>query len=198
MHVVVAGQCTVNMPTRDDLDNLFQLQGGANGQMKKKKKLTEDPLHTKEKQQSLFVSQTINCTGNLTQWTFAAKWYGSKDKFPELQVWRKQDETHYIKIAHSSLNSILTRSSNNLYTYEPNPPLQVQPGDVLGIHEPEKMKASFSIYLFSSSVVQNNYFYRERINDPVTEFDIGAMEVKDNQHFFPLVTPVIGKTISYT
>lgn len=183
----------MNISTRADLENLFP--GGANGQMRRKE---PDPpgMYTIDKQQSIFIFQKVNCTGNLTEWIFAAKWYGTKEKFPELQVWRKQSEGYYIKIAYSSPSSILSQSSNNLYTYQPNPPLQVQSGDVLGIHEPDRIKASFTIYLYSLSV-PNSYYYRSNVIEPQDTFDVNTMMgVREGQHY-PLLSAVIGKTNLY-
>ena len=64
---------------------------------------------------------------------------GNKAKRPELQIWRRDSEggNSYTKISFSILapNGI---SNPYIHEYTPNPPLEFQVGDILGVYTPNK------------------------------------------------------------
>ena len=161
---------------------------GAVGQKKHKKNLSIPNMTTRDHQQSLFHLLWFNCTGNITQWTFGAKWNGPKPQYPELQIWRNY-VTYYSKVA-SSLLQITTEQANSVYTYNVIPPLQVHYGDVLGLHQPDHKKSTLEVYLYDDDGY--DYYYDDKALNPMSVFNIHGPGIKLRRDY-PMVTAVIGK-----
>ena len=161
---------------------------GAVGQKKHKKNLPIPNMTTRDHQQSLFHLLWFNCTGNITQWTFGAKWNGPKPQYPELQIWRNY-VTYYSKVA-SSLLQITTEQANSVYTYNVIPPLQVRYGDVLGLHQPDHKKSTLEVYLYDDDGY--DYYYDDKALNPMSVFNIHGPGIKLRRDY-PMVTAVIGK-----
>ena len=72
--------------------------------------------------------------GAITSWTLAAQWVDAagRNRFPELQIWRRRSGDTYDRIASTELTAT-AESPNQLYTGTIDPPLQFQSGDLLGM-----------------------------------------------------------------
>ena len=67
----------------------------------------------------------------------AAAWRDGtgRNRFPELQIWRRSSGDTYDRIASTGLTAA-AESPNQLYSGTIDPPLQFQSGDLLGIYLP--------------------------------------------------------------
>ena len=89
-------------------------------------------------QQLLFPSFSFMCNGSIVKWIFRAeKWNSGCNEFPELQVWRPAEGSTYEKV-NSTQVTVTDESESEVYEYSLEVPLLVQPGDVLGLLQPDK------------------------------------------------------------
>ena len=189
--------CAVNFVTYQQLVTLVTGNLGPSGAMKKKKKKNETPegMVTFDRQQSLFVYNWFNCTGNLTRLTFGAHWNGLKTLYPEFQLWRASTSNSYIynKVATYTPDTITGSSANKMYTVDLNPPLEVLSGDTLGIYQPEKPKSTLVLYLYEHTQ-DYHYYFKDRMNEAMSSIDTTELKMKQQ---YPMVTAVIGKILIY-
>lgn len=185
------GSCTVDFVSYTKMVTLVTGADGAAGAMKKKpkKNIIPEGMVIKDKMQSLYVYNWFNCSGNLTQWRFAAQWNDNKNLYPELQIWR-QSGNGYHKIASSIPYSITRKSATGIYIVNVDPPIQVANHDILGVFQPDKMKSSLVLYLYKHT--EDYYYYcKDKINGAMNYVDdISQLKVK---HEYPMVTAVVGK-----
>ena len=104
----------------------------------------------------------------------------SKHLQPELQIWQNIVGTSYTKANFSLILSNATVISNNVVEYIPNPPLEFQEGDILGVYQPRQQDSALVVY------------YQER-DGPVNYKDSIALstvtlDTPDKHYDYPLVT----------
>lgn len=165
---------------------------------KKKKKDEIAGLQTaKDKQQSLFVHQRFNCSGQLTSWIFAAEWDDGdrRTQFPELQIWRREStgSSTYTKVSGTTA-AVTSQRLSFVYTYSLDNPLTVSAGDVLCVYQPERGKSKLQLYFYESEEPVNEYFYEDKIKQSIESIDIDDAKSKRQ---LPLVTAVIGNKVNY-
>ena len=100
------------------------------------------PLTFKDGYQTIFPGINFTCAGSITAWTLIALHNpGTNSTHPELQVWRRftGEDTLFEKVASTRLSG-LGENGTFLYTYDMDPPLQFQEGDVLGVFEPHESR----------------------------------------------------------
>ena len=81
----------------------------------------------------------FTCNGTLTKWIIGAqRTLTQAANHPQLQIWRQIQETPnpYDITTFSVITALNATSVLNVYEYVPNPPLEFQPNDVLGLYQP--------------------------------------------------------------
>ena len=115
---------------------------------------------------------------------------------PELQIWRNTGGTSYTKANFSLIPSNATVIGNNVVEYIPNPPLEFQEGDILGVYQPRQRDSALVAY------------YQERDGPvnlcPVSCQLFGSSSLSTvtlgspgNQYDYPLVTVEISTGIDW-
>ena len=138
--------------------------------------------------QMIFPDITFSCSGEVVKWTVAEKWDEDKMNPPELQIWRRSEDSNnnYMKL-NSTIISPGSKEDDEVYEYTVNPPLPFQPGDILGVLQRDDSKLKVRYEKDGDSV----YYYSEaRENNEV--FDINGTSISTETDL-PLVTAEIGK-----
>ena len=139
-------------------------------------------VFTKDQDQSIFPDITFNCNGFITKWIMGAERFNVNSPLhPELSIWRRISSDTYIKIKSSFLQTINETNHTYVYEYSPNPPLEFQEGDILGMYQPSD--GNVAVYFQKNTGPLN---YVERVTDlsgaPSTFRPIAS------RHFYPLVS----------
>ena len=119
---------------------------------------------------------------------------GFGNEFPELQIWRFSRESVYQKVNGTLLNV----EGDDVYEYTVDPPLAFQPGDVLGLFQPDLDESVLQLeynrnggsvyytqYLFESGYSSNMLFnisgehVSSRIGVPLVSASIGKIHYID-------------------
>ena len=143
----------------------------------------------KDRQQSLFPDIAFTCNGFITKWIVGV----SKNDFvswkPELQIWQKIGGASYTKAKSSSIsNNIPTSGNYNIVKYAPNPPLEFQEGDILGVYQPYHRLSALVVY-YQESDGPVNY---EEGSYPL---NTATLDTPGSQYDYPLVTVEISTGI---
>ncbi len=151
----------------------------------------------RKEQQRIIPDITFTCSGTVSEWIVAAEWKGGgmDVNFPEMQVWRETATGSgvYTKI-HGTPLSFSEINTTEIYRYT-IAPIVVQPGDVLGMFEPDKSR--LELY-YTDKYGPANYYMStgNNVMVPDGDFDIEDMSV-DTQYDLPLLTVTIGKLLSF-
>ena len=87
------------------------------------------------KKQYLFPDITFTCNGFITKWVVGGTTDSSESLQPELQIWRNTGGTSYTKTNFSLIPiPFSTPTAVNIVEYIPEPPLEFQEGDILGVY----------------------------------------------------------------
>ena len=140
----------------------------------------------RDKEQRVFPSIHFTCSGLLTKWIVGGKVGGSIGA--EIQIWRKNagSDNDYTKVGFSVLDTT-DPDNDNVYEYIPNPPLEFQEGDILGVYQ-QSGGNRMSVY-YQETTGPANYRLPGNINTqpPVSDSLLGATLVPD-EYDYPLVT----------
>ena len=112
----------------------------------------------------------------------------NSDLLPELQIWRNNGGTSYTKANFSLIPSNATVIGNNVVEYIPNPPMEFQEGDILGVYQPRRRVSALVVY-YQERDGPVNY---EEGNNPLSTVTLGS---PGNQYDYPLVTVEISTGI---
>ena len=89
-------------------------------------------------QQILLPSFSLTCSGLIVKWIMRAeKWNSGRNEFPELQIWRPDEGSTYRKV-NSTQITLTEENESEVYEYPLEVPLLFQPGDILGVLQPDK------------------------------------------------------------
>ena len=154
---------------------------------------------TKEKEQRLFPNITFTCNGAITKWIVGAGNVNiSNSDNSQLQIWRRgsSSNTTYNKIGASILIPNET-SHPNVHEYIPNPPLEFQEGDILGVYQPDDTDNQLKLY-YQENTGPLNYL-RSNINPPPPSWF--ALDIPTTQLYYPLVSAIVStgnnNTVNY-
>ena len=114
----------------------------------------------------------------------AAQWNGDagRNRFPELQIWRRRSGDIYDKIAGVELTAT-AESPNELYSGTIVPPLQFQSGDVMGMHIPPNVDSSTGTRLLVYFGEEAGLTYEFRnINAPFSAIILSGLEANTDNH----------------
>ena len=84
--------------------------------------------------QRVFPDINFTCSGNLTKWIVGGTVGNALGG--EVQIWRRNNgsENDYTKVGYSILNAT-DPDNDNVYEHIPDPPLEFQEGDILGVYQ---------------------------------------------------------------
>ena len=141
--------------------------------------------------QNLFPNITFTCETNVSKWIIGGRTFDDRDSRPELQLWRLKPNTiaDYQRVYTSGALAVVNATiADRVYEYPMDPPLTVQPGDVLGIYQPTS--ASGRLRIFYEEDVGAEALY-QTISSSQDEFPAPAVSVQTHNHL-PLVTVEVG------
>lgn len=144
-------------------------------------------------QQRIIPQLNFTCNGSLTKWIFVATWRsGNRNSYPELQIWRPNGSDSYTKWQNSTVN-ITTQPNTNRYEYIPNPPLEFQAGDVVGIFQPSQAGRRFHMQYYQGDMYNQLMNYYLLTN--TSEFQYFSIKNKNvmQEDVLPLITVEISK-----
>ena len=152
-------------------------------------------IRQRNRSQRVFPDIHFTCSSTITQWIIVGEIESGNNSFLELQLWQRLDGSTdlYARKSFSTIDNVKTTENNNVYTYFPNPPLEVQEGDVLGVFQPRGEESPFVIYYqqISGPFNYGNHFGGSTaVDEPYTELNIDSAL---DQNDYPLVSPILGK-----
>jgi len=107
-------------------------------------------VSTHECQQRIIPGIHFTCTGMLTKWIIGAqRTLTQTTNHPQLQIWRRRSPTSntFDRISFNNLIDLNATDDLNVYEYTPNPPLQFQADDLLGLFLPCRNETQVVVYL---------------------------------------------------
>ena len=173
MSVVFPGQseCTSGFMGRDRVRDLSRVVGGR--------------LRTRERQQRIIPMINFTCSGSINKWTVAAEWNGGRMhvNFPQLEIWRIQSagSNVYNRMGSTHPGGAVENDSE-IYEFVVSPPLQFQPGDILGIFNPHRPR--LGIYYVETIGPPNYHTTNEGTSPSTASFTISNTAQND----LPLIT----------
>ena len=143
-----------------------------------------------DEQHVLFPNITFSCSGEVVKWIMGGKWGKKKANHPQLQIWRLSEDssTVYEKL-HSTVISVGTKEDDDVYEYAVASPLPFQPGDILGVLQPDDSKLRVRYEQDGGSL-----YYSSEVGDNSNVFNISGEDIS-MENDLPLVTVVIGKLL---
>ena len=163
-------ECASGFVSRDRVRDLSRVVGGN--------------LKTRQKQQRIIPMINFTCSGSIIKWTIAAKWDTRDDRtnFPQLEIWRVQSAGSNVYDRVGSTGTTATvQNGSQIYEFVPSSLLQFQPGDVLGIFNPDKPR--LGIY-YVDKIGPPNYHSRVGTSPFTGLFTIS----RSPQNDMPLIT----------
>ena len=146
-------------------------------------------VRSRIQEQRIIPELNFTCNGSLTRWIFAASWNPGgtgQDLYPDLQIWRPNGSGTYMKVQNSTVN-ITARNLTNQYEYIPNPPLEFQAGDIIGIFQPSQARGRLYMQYYQGNIYSKliNYYYQ--ILSQFQNFSTSGQGVR-SEYILPLIT----------
>ena len=140
-----------------------------------------------EKEQRLFPDITFTCNGSITKWIMGASdIIRDKSDFSQIQIWRRGISNEYFRTGRSLL--VLNETgSPNVHEYIPNPPLEFQEGDILGVYQPDGGDNILQLY-YQDNTGPVNYLKSSINPPPPSSF---TQTTPATQLYYPLVSVVV-------
>ena len=109
---------------------------------------TRDSIRTRERQQRIIPGINFTCTGTLTKWIIGAqRTQIQATNHLQLQIWRRRGSSNrYDRTTFSDITALNDTDDLNVYEYIPNPPLQFQAQDILGLYQPRRNDTQVVVY----------------------------------------------------
>ena len=126
-------------------------------------------VRSHERQQCIIPGINFTCTGTLTKWIIGAqRTVTEATNYLQLQIWRQRQGSHnkYHRTNFSDITTLNTTDDLNVYEYIPNPPLQFQADDILGLYQPHRNNTQVVVYYQREGGPRN--FVRFYQDSPVT------------------------------
>ena len=147
---------------------------------------------SRPRQQRLFPDIQFTCNGSITKWIVGAqtRTVGQTDELPTLQIWRRVRGTNfYTQVGYSRLDTSKNYNSSVVVEYIPNPPLEFQEGDILGVYQPNP-DLSKLVFYYQRNTGPSSYGY---VGDaPPTSMSL-SNDVMFTKHDYPLVNVEVVK-----
>ena len=124
-------------------------------------------VRSRERQQRIIPGINFTCTGTLTKWIIGAqRTLTQATNHLQVQIWRRQGSSNrYDRTTFSDITALNATDDLNVYEYIPNPPLQFQTNDFLGLYQPRIRNSQVVVY-YQRGGPRN--FARSNRNSPVT------------------------------
>ena len=152
-------------------------------------------IRQRERSQRVFPDIHFTCNSTITQWIIVGEISFGFDSFLELQLWQRTDDNTYIRRSYSTIYDFNTTENSNVYNYFPNPPLEVQEGDILGVFQPRDSDSPLVMY-YQECSGPFNYGFRgggggsNGVDNPSTSLPIDSAL---DQNDYPLVSVILGE-----
>ena len=151
-------------------------------------------VRTHEHQQRIIPGIHFTCTGMLTKWIIGAqRTLTQTTNHLQLQIWRQRRRTNhrYDRIDFSDLTDLNATDDLNVYEYTPNPPLQFQADDLLGLFLPRRTETQVVVYLQEDGGPQS--YRRSNRNSALSSFTTSDRRVRIDTDIPLVVVEVSGK-----
>lgn len=151
---------------------------------------------TRQREQVVIPEISFTCAGTISQWRFVAERIsgGGRNRYPELQVWRpQQDSPQIYALVQSVTVSPQSTAQSNVYTHTMASPIHYQTGDVLGLYQPLSDASAYKVYYVQHGGPDNYHLGRQDRSS--TEFDSEASGVRVRRDY-PLVGVETGENYS--
>jgi len=128
-------------------------------------------VRTHEHQQRIIPGIRFTCTGVLTKWIIGAqRTLTQTTNHLQLQIWRQSSPTSntFDRTNFSDLTDLNATDDLNVYEYTPNPPLQFQADDLLGLFLPHRTETQVVVYLQEGGGPQS--YRRSNQNSALSSF----------------------------
>ena len=109
-------------------------------------------------QQRIIPGINFTCTGALTKWIIGAQQTPTQaTNHLQLQIWRRRQgsSSTYDRTTFSDITAVNATDDLNVYEYIPNPPLQFQTNDILGLYQPWISNTQVLLYYQSGGGPKN-------------------------------------------
>ena len=122
--ICTESSCSSSFPTHTDLRRKI-LEVNING------------VRERGRQQRLFPNITFTCNGFITKWIVGARHRAGSLRPPELQIWRRNLNSPSLQFIKTDFDLLSPNEiHSDVHEYIPNPPLEFQEGDILGLFQP--------------------------------------------------------------
>ncbi len=174
-----AQDCVVGLPSAEEVRQLGRVAGTL--------------VNTRADQQRIIPDISFTCSGSVTRWIVAGDRLsgGGNSNPPEVQVWRETSSGSrvYTKV-HGMLLPPSASETSQIYEFNATSPMDIQPGDILGLFEP--FKTWLQMYYTDLYGPVNYYMDTGKDETPPTDdFDISGAD--GMMYDMPLVTVEISK-----
>ena len=126
-------------------------------------------VRSHERQQRIIPGIKFICTGTLTKWIIGAQRTQTQaTNHLQLQIWRRRrgSSNRYNRTTFSDITALNDTDDLNVYEYIPNPPLEFQTNDILGLYQPHRNNTQVVVHYQSRGGPRN--FVRFYRNSSVT------------------------------
>ena len=137
----------------------------------------------------IFPDISFTCSGNLTKWIVGGT-VGSA-LGGEVQIWRRNNgsENDYTKVGYSILNAT-DPDNDNVYEHIPDPPLEFQEGDILGVYQQRMNDSNIRMRVYYQETTGPANYRRTGHLDvaPPAPATLTGATLVVSQYDYPLVT----------
>ena len=129
------------------------------------------------------------------KWIMGGEWNDNDvNANPDLQIWRPSGDNTYSRL-HSTTIPAAVQRINDIYEVAVSPPVPFEPGDILGVFQPESGKSRLQVDYDSGGRSVN--FYTRTRSDQLVPVE-STIDVNNDQDLIidvtlPLVTVEIGE-----
>ena len=151
-------------------------------------------LTTHESQQRIIPGIRFTCTAMLNKWIIGAqRTLTQTTNHLQLQIWRQRSSTSntFDRINFSDITDLNATDDLNVYEYIPNPPLQFQTNDFLGLFQPPSTDTQVVVYYQEGGGPQN--YVRSNRNSALSSFDRNNWRVVTDRELPLVAVEVNGK-----
>ena len=149
-------------------------------------------VRTRGRHQRIIPGIHFTCTGMLTKWIIGAqRTLTQTNNHLQLQIWRRRSPTSnmFDRTNFSDITNLNATDDLNVYEYVPNPPLQFQANDLLGLFQPRS--ADTQVYYQQGGGPQNSVRFER--DSAFMDFNTGDMGVTTTAELPLVAVEVNGK-----
>ena len=160
-------------------------------------------VRSHERQQRIIPGIKFTCIGTLTKWIIGAqRQQATNPQHLQLQIWRRRGSSNrYDRTTFSDITALNATDDLNVYEYVPNPPLEFQANDILGLHQPRDTQV---VVYYQRGGGPRNY-RRSDQNSPLTntqasgrsdnDLPLVAVEVNGKMHEYFSLSHATGERV---